>query len=100
LVGYIEDKFAAHRAPEGRALMGMSSGGYGALTLGMRHPDVFGHVLSHSGDVAFEACYAADMLKLCVAVEKHGGSLERLVADFRRSRAKPGFSHDTNNPLG
>jgi enterochelin esterase family protein len=100
LVGYIEDKFAAHRAPEGRALFGKSSGGYGALILGMRHADVFGHVASHSGDVAFETCYAADMLKLCVAVEKHGGSLAKLVADFRRSREKTGFGHETINALG
>lgn len=100
LVGYVEDKFAAHRAAEGRALFGKSSGGYGALTLGMRHPDVFGHVASHSGDAAFEACYAADVLKLCVAVEKFGGSLARLVAAFRRSREKSEFSHDTINALG
>jgi enterochelin esterase family protein len=100
MVGYIEDKFAAHRAPEGRALLGKSSGGYGALTLGMRHPGVFGHVASHSGDVAFETCYAADFPKLCVAVDKHGGSLQRLVADFRRSRDKAGFGHETINVLG
>jgi enterochelin esterase family protein len=100
LVNYIEDKFAAHRAPEGRALFGGSSGGYGALMLGMRHPDVFGHVYSHSGDAGFEACYAPDMLKLCVALEKYGGSLEKFVAAFRASRNKIGFSHDTINAIG
>ncbi|MFI5361501.1 MAG: alpha/beta hydrolase [Elusimicrobiota bacterium] len=100
LVGYIEDKFAVLRAPEGRALFGMSSGGYGALTLGMRHPDVFGHVYAHSGDMAFESCYPQDLLKLCVALEKYGGSLSRLVAEFRRSRDKKGFSHDVINALG
>lgn len=100
MVGYIEDKFAVLRAPEGRALFGGSSGGYGALMLGMRHPDVFGHVYSHSGDAGFEACYASDMLKLCVALEKYGGSLEKFVAAFRASRDKAGFSHDTINAIG
>ena len=100
LVGYIEDKFMAHRAPEGRALFGGSSGGYGALMLGMRHPDVFGHVYSHSGDAGFEACYAADFLKLCVALEKYGGSLPRFVSAFRASRDKKGFSHETINAIG
>ena len=100
LVGYIDDKFAVLRAPEGRALLGMSSGGFGALTLGMRHPDVFGHVGCHSGDAAFETCYAPDLLKLCAAVEKRGGSLQRLVADFRRSRDKKGFDHGTINAIG
>ena len=100
LVGYVEDKFAVLRAPEGRALFGMSSGGYGALTLGMRHPDVFGHVASHSGDAAFETCYGADLPKLCVAVQKYGGSLPKLVAEFRGSRDKKGFAHETINVLG
>jgi enterochelin esterase family protein len=100
LVGYIEDKFAAVRAPEGRAVLGKSSGGYGALTLGMRHPGVFGHVASHSGDAAFEVCYAADMLKLCVELEKYGGSIQRLVSEFRRSRDKAGFSHGAINAIG
>jgi enterochelin esterase family protein len=100
LVGYIEDKFAVVRAPEGRALIGKSSGGFGALTLGMRHPELFGHVVSHSGDAGFDACYPADFLKLCAALEKYGGSLTRLVADFKKSREKDGFGHDVINALG
>jgi S-formylglutathione hydrolase FrmB len=100
LVGFIDDKFAVLRAPEARAVLGASSGGFGALTLGMCHPDVFGHVASHSGDAGFAACYAGDMLKLCVALEKHGGSLERFVGEFRRSRDKAGFSHDVINAIG
>jgi S-formylglutathione hydrolase FrmB len=100
LVGYIEDKFAVVSAPEGRALFGGSSGGFGALTLGMRHPDVFGHVASHSGDAGFEACYAGDFLKLCVAVEKYKGSLQRFVNEFRASRDKKGFGHETINVIG
>jgi len=93
LVSFIEDKFAAMRGPDGRALFGQSSGGYGALMLGMKHPDVFGHVYSHSGDSAFEASFPAELLKLCVALEKRGGSLPRFVADFRAARTKAGFDH-------
>ena len=100
LVGFIDDKFATTRSAEGRALVGQSSGGFGALTLGMRHPDVFGHVACHSGDAAFETCYAADLLKLCAAVEKYGGSLSRLVSDFRASRDKRGFDYGVINALG
>jgi enterochelin esterase family protein len=100
LVGFIEDKFAVLRAPEGRALMGMSSGGYGALTLGMRHADVFGHVVCHSGDMGFDACYPSDFLKLCAALEKYGGSLARFVSEFRASRDKKGFAHETINAIG
>ena len=41
--------------PGRRALAGKSSGGFGALHLGMRHPDLFPVVASISGDVGFEA---------------------------------------------
>lgn len=59
---------AAHRGVNGK-----SSGGYGALVLAMRHPDVFGGVASHSGDLFFEACYKPDFWKFCNTVAKHGG---------------------------
>lgn len=93
LVSFIEDKFAAMRGPDGRALFGKSSGGFGALTLGMKHPDVFGHVFSHSGDSAFELGFPLELLKLSAALRKHGGSVQRFVADFRAARDKSGFDH-------
>lgn len=99
LVSFIEDKFAAMRGPEGRALFGSSSGGFGALTLAMKHPDVFGHAAAHSADLGFDAGYGTDLLKLCVALQKHGGSLERFVAEFRRARDKSGFDFAALNAL-
>ncbi|OGS40012.1 MAG: hypothetical protein A2506_02870 [Elusimicrobia bacterium RIFOXYD12_FULL_66_9] len=100
LVGFIEDKFATVRSPEGRAVFGKSSGGFGALTLAMNHPEIFAHCVSHSGDMGFEACYGGDLLKLCAAVEKFGRSMPRFLAEFRRSRDKAGFDHGSINALG
>lgn len=100
LVGFIEDKFAAVRAPEGRAVLGSSSGGYGALMLGMRHPEVFGHVVSHSGDAGFDACYAAEFPKASAALQKYDGSVARFVAEFRAARDKSGFDHSVINAVG
>lgn len=99
LVGFIEDKFSTMRSPEGRAVFGSSSGGFGALTLGMRHPDVFGHVVSHSGDAGFDAGYVIDLLKLCVALEKYGGSVSRFVSEFRAARDKSGFDFAAINAV-
>ncbi len=73
-----------------RGVMGKSSGGYGALVLGMRHPDVFGALASHSGDTAFEYCYRPDFPGVVRAAEKHG-SLEKFLLDFEKSPKK---SHD------
>jgi enterochelin esterase family protein len=91
LVSFIEDKFAVVRGPEGRALLGSSSGGFGALTLGMRHPEIFGHVAAHSADLGFDAAYHGDLLKLCAGLSRYGGSVAKFLAEFRASREKSTF---------
>ncbi len=52
LIGWIDRRFKTIAAREGRAIAGMSMGGYGALALAMRHPDKFSAVASHSGIAA------------------------------------------------
>jgi S-formylglutathione hydrolase FrmB len=50
LVAYIDGKYRTLARPESRGLAGHSMGGYGAVTLGMRHGgDVYGAVYSMSG---------------------------------------------------
>ncbi|MEK7388910.1 MAG: alpha/beta hydrolase-fold protein [Elusimicrobiota bacterium] len=99
LVGFMDDKLSTVRHPEGRAILGKSSGGFGALTLAMRHPEVFGHCVSHSGDMGFEAAYGQDMLKFVTALERYGGSCKRLIQDFLKSRTKEAFDHGVINIL-
>jgi len=55
------------------AIMGHSSGGYGALILGMRHPDIFQALVDHSGDSAFEYCYLPDFPKALEVYRAAGG---------------------------
>ena len=43
-----------------RGIMGRSSGGFGAITQAMHHPEVFGAFACHSGDLYWEyACLPA-----------------------------------------
>ena len=56
-----------------RGVAGKSSGGYGAMVLGMRHPDLFGALATHSGDCAFELCYQPDFAKAVSAIGRSGG---------------------------
>jgi len=49
LIGHVDAHFRTVAAREGRAINGLSMGGYGALTVGLRHPDLFCSVGSHSG---------------------------------------------------
>ncbi len=44
----IDKKYPTLAEPAGRGITGSSMGGYGALHLGMRHPDVFGSASAHS----------------------------------------------------
>lgn len=97
LVAFVDDKFAAIRSPRGRALFGKSSGGFGALSIAMRRPGVFGHVASHSGDMGFEHCYAPDIPKFVAALGEHRGSARRFVEAFKASRDKGSIEHAAVN---
>lgn len=100
LVAFMDDKFSTVARAEGRALTGSSSGGFGALRIAMRRPEVFSHVYSHSGDALFEVNHALEFPKVVKALDKRGGSLERLVKEFRASRSKREFDMETTITLG
>lgn len=53
LVGHVDATYRTIAAREGRAINGLSMGGYGALMLGLRHPDLFCSIGSHSGALSF-----------------------------------------------
>jgi len=64
-----------------RGVTGKSSGGYGAMVLAMRHPDVFGAMGTHAGDAYFAYCYLPDFVKFALGIAKHGG-VEAFVRYF------------------
>ena len=57
LVPFVDENFRTRASKNSRAVMGKSSGGYGALMMAMRRADVFGLACSTSGDAYFEYCY-------------------------------------------
>ena len=62
LIAHVDANFRTVAAREGRAINGLSMGGYGALTLGLRHPDLYCAIGSHSGALAW-ARSAGDRLR-------------------------------------
>lgn len=56
----VDRKYRTKPAPRYRGVMGKSSGGYGAITLAMEHPDLFSAVACHSGDMYFEYVYTQE----------------------------------------
>ena len=63
LVGHVDATYRTIAAREGRAINGLSMGGYGALAVGLRHPDLFCSIGSHSGAVAFAKGFAERLRK-------------------------------------
>ncbi len=58
LIHHVDTTFRTIPERAGRAINGLSMGGYGGLMLGLRHPDLFCSIGSHSGAVAFARDYA------------------------------------------
>jgi endo-1,4-beta-xylanase len=55
LIPHIDATFRTVANRRGRALEGMSMGGFGALALSMRHPDMFGSVVAYAAGLLEEA---------------------------------------------
>lgn len=87
------------RASGRRAVLGMSSGGYGAMVLAMRHPDVFQAVACHSGDMYFEYCYLPDFPKALDVLRRHRGPRRFLRAWEAMPKRLAGDLHAAVNTL-
>ena len=62
LVNHVDSTYRTIAAREGRAINGLSMGGYGALAVGLTHPELFCSIGSHSGALGW-AKGAADRLR-------------------------------------
>ena len=95
IVPLVDDRLRTMRGRDHRAVTGKSSGGYGAMRLAMRHPDVFGAFGSHSGDCYFEYCFKPDFPKFFMQLEKYGG----VVGFLRAFEAMPKKQHEATMTL-
>jgi enterochelin esterase family protein len=87
VIPFVETRYAI----KAWGAFGKSSGGYGAIVLGMRHPEVLRAIADHSGDANFELCYTGDWGPALDAFRDAGGPsawLERFWADKNRHRKK------------
>jgi enterochelin esterase family protein len=99
LVPWVDRTFRTLASRDHRGVAGKSSGGYGALTLGMKHPGVFGAVACHSGDLCFDYCYRGDIPRFCTEVQRAGG-LEAWYEGFQRKTQRKHEDFLTLNILG
>ncbi len=98
LVPLIDRRYRTKALAGFRALMGKSSGGYGAIVLAMRHPDLFHAFACHSGDMYFEYCYQPEFPQFLTRIGKFGG-VENFLAQVAAMRPKDGDFHLVLNTL-
>ncbi len=84
VIGHVDANYRTIAKREGRAINGLSMGGYGGLMLGLRHPDMFCSIGSHSGAIS----YAAGARR----------RIENSNAPARRQRREP--STEPNSAIG
>lgn len=53
LISHVDSTYRTIAKREGRGINGLSMGGYGGLMLGLKHPDLFSTIGSHSGAIGF-----------------------------------------------
>ena len=87
IVPFTDETFRTIKDKNSRAVMGKSSGGYGALIMALRHSDIFGLACSTSGDAYFEHCYLPDIPKAFRAIKSNP---QKLVEKFWNEDAKKG----------
>ncbi len=66
-----------------RAIMGKSSGGFGAMITPMLRPDLFGALATHAGDTLYEYCYIPEFATAVRHLRRYDGDIWRWWADFR-----------------
>jgi enterochelin esterase-like enzyme len=94
LIPFLDGELRTLPACEHRGVMGYSSGGYGALMLAMRHPDIFGAAASHSGDMFFDYAYRDDF-PAAIRTLANFESVADFIAQFLATREKKGDWHKT-----
>ena len=73
LFPFVDQEFRTLPDREARAVIGRSSGGFGALRLGMDRPDVVSVLGSHAGDAAFEVSMRPMLTSAAIAIDLAGG---------------------------
>jgi enterochelin esterase family protein len=85
VLGVIDERYRTLPRAAARAIVGKSSGGFGALRMGMDRPERFAVLGSHAGDAAFELSVRPRFVEVAPVFERHGGE-----AGFLRRLAEQG----------
>ena len=82
IVPWLDSHYRTMAEPAHRAIMGKSSGGFGAMITPMLRPDLFGALATHAGDALYEYCYIPEFPKAVRMLRDYEGDIWRWWEDF------------------
>lgn len=100
VVGHVDASYRTRAHEGGRAVLGKSSGGFGALYLSMTQPGVFGAFASHSGDTYFAYAHPPSFPAVQRTLEKHQWNIEGFVKHFEGRPKRAQHEYQTMEMLG
>ncbi len=82
VVPWVDSRYRTLPDAAHRAIMGKSSGGFGAMITPMLRPDLFGALATHAGDSLYEYCYLTGFARGVRHLRDYDGDIWRWWADF------------------
>ena len=82
VVPWVDARFRTLPEAGHRAIMGKSSGGFGAMITPMLRPDLFGALATHAGDTLYEYCYIPEFATAFRALRGYDCDIWRWWQDF------------------
>jgi hypothetical protein len=82
VVAFVDSRYATLPDRSNRAIMGKSSGGFGAMITPMLRPDLFCALATHAGDALYEFCYVPEFAEAVRALRAYDGDIWKFWADF------------------
>lgn len=100
VIGHVDGAYRTVAREEGRAVLGKSSGGFGALYLSMQYPGTFAAFASHSGDSYFPYAQPRGFADAHRTLEKHDWNIRAFVEHFERQHKRRHEEYTTMEMLG
>jgi len=83
VVPFVDQLYRTIPAREARAIVGRSSGGFGALRVGIDRPDVFAAIGSHAGDALFEVSVRPTFTAVATVLDREPNGLAGFATRMR-----------------
>ena len=83
VVPWVDGRYRTLAEPAHRAIMGKSSGGFGAMITPMLRPDLFGALATHAGDALYELSYIPGFARAVRLLRDYDADIWRWWEEFR-----------------